>query len=188
MEEWRDIEGFENIYQISNFGRVKRLQRTVIVFNRFKYCERNLAEKYMSTYVLPKGYQCVKLHHKKHRRSEYIHRLVALAFIPQEESKKEVNHKDGDKHNNHVDNLEWCTRKENIQHAWDTGLNKSTEKQKESVRRTAKLKVSKVVLDESNGVFYDSVKDAAKYNSICYAYMLKKLNGLMYNDTNLIYA
>ena len=99
MEEiWKDIEGYEGLYQISNLGRVKSLGNThykttrilVVYKNKNGYCGINLCKKGKVT---------------KYR----IHRLVATAFIPNPNNYPEVNHKDENKSNNRVDNLEWCT-------------------------------------------------------------------------------
>lgn len=98
-EIWRTI--FENErYEVSTYGRV-----------------RTLVGRYRNVSILKQsnkdGYLIVNLkHNKKHR----VHRLVAIAFIPNTENKPEVNHIDGNKKNNHIDNLEWCTRLENELH------------------------------------------------------------------------
>jgi hypothetical protein len=106
MEEWRDIPGYEGLYQVSNFGRVKSLRKSCVLK------EQNL----------PNGYPYAALKVDGVQRNRLIHRLVAAAFIQNPENKQEVNHKDGNKRNNHVENLEWVTRFENIKHAFDTEL------------------------------------------------------------------
>jgi hypothetical protein len=90
-----------------------------------------------------------------------VHRLVALAFIPNPENKPSVNHKDGNKLNNNVDNLEWMTQQENVQHAWDTGLNESH-----------RLSISKPVIDVATGKKYQSLKLAC--DEICENYQMHK--------------
>ena len=103
-EVYKDIVGFEGIYQVSNFGNVK-----------------NQHGKILKTYQINSGYLCLKLHDATGKRSGHlVHRLVATAFL--DNPKTEVNHIDGNKHNNTLTNLEWCTRSENIRHALDTGL------------------------------------------------------------------
>ena len=71
-----------------------------------------------------KGYLAVDLYENGERKTKRVHRLVAEAFIPNPDNKTEVNHKDGNKLNNNVSNLEWVTSKENVRHAWDNGLMK----------------------------------------------------------------
>ena len=102
-EEWRDIVGYEGLYQISNFGRIKS----------FHYKNPSVLRVSISN----SGYKRLVLSKNGKYESVCIHVLVAKAFIPNLENKREVNHKDGDKSNNCVDNLEWVTRSENMKHA-----------------------------------------------------------------------
>ena len=101
-EIWRDIEGYEGLYQVSTEGGVKSLN--------YRHTGR---EKIMKSQVDGFGYLHVMLYKDSKSKQHHIHRLVASAFIPNHDSKSEVNHKDEDKTNNNVDNLEWCTHKEN---------------------------------------------------------------------------
>ena len=106
MEMWKDIQGYEEKYQISNIGRIKNK-----INNR-------LLRPRVGTY----GYYKVNLYKNKKVKTIEIHRLVAEAFIENPESKSEVNHIDGNKLNNNITNLEWVTHKENINNAWRTKL------------------------------------------------------------------
>lgn len=106
IEKWKDIKGYEGLYQVSNLGRVKSLRKGLI-----------LKQSHTST-----GYMKVELYKNKKRKGFKVHRLVAFAFIKLKEGKEIINHKDGNPLNNKSNNLEWCTQKENVQHAIKTGL------------------------------------------------------------------
>ncbi|MDF2036578.1 NUMOD4 domain-containing protein [Cytobacillus oceanisediminis] len=110
MEQWRDIEGYEGIYQVSSNGRVKRVG--------------NGKERILKPSSNNLGYHIVTLSANNQRKTQSVHRLVALHFIPNQENKKTINHVDGDKSNNHVTNLEWNSYSENLKHAYKSGLNK----------------------------------------------------------------
>lgn len=121
IEEWRPIAGFKN-YQVSNKGRVKSLARKVRWSHHGKSGLSNKQEKILkpvprklSPYLT---YSQVGLHAPSGTVVRHIHRLVALAFIPNPENKLQVNHKDGNGENNYVDNLEWATGSENTKHAY----------------------------------------------------------------------
>lgn len=135
-EVYKDIVGFEGIYQVSNFGNVK-----------------NQHGKILKTYKINSGYLCLKLHDATGKRSSHlVHRLVATAFL--DNPKTEVNHIDGNKHNNTLTNLEWCTSSENKRHALYTGLmvyNKPTLGKK--LTRNGKPSAS-----EYFGVTYDNTR------------------------------
>ncbi|MDY2883057.1 MAG: NUMOD4 domain-containing protein [Romboutsia timonensis] len=137
MEEvWKDIKGFEEIYQVSNFGRVKSLLRKRRNRNGYFYIKEKILKQSINTY----GYLQVCLYNNCERSVKRVHRLVAETFIPNPSNKPEVNHIDGNKTNNKIDNLEWVTSKENITHAFKIGLRTVTEEQKTKLRilRTGK--------------------------------------------------
>lgn len=113
-EIWRDIDGYEGLYQVSNFGRVKSFHRS---------------EELILTPAYDKdGYYVLVLKRNGSKQNVKVHRLVATAFIPNPDGKPQVNHIDGNPQNNHVDNLEWVTGHENMQHAIYTGLIPTGEK------------------------------------------------------------
>lgn len=99
MEEWRDIKDYEGLYQVSNEGRVKSL----------KFGKGKILKPQKNT----KGYLQVQLWNGGKRVHKLVHRLVAEAFLPNPNNYKEVNHKDENPSNNHVENLEWCDRNYN---------------------------------------------------------------------------
>ena len=110
-EIWKDIKGYEGLYQISNFGNVMSLN-----YNREK------RSQVLKTLTDSGGYKYVSLSKRATKTPKLIHRLVAESFIVNPDNRPEVNHIDGDKSNNRVDNLEWCTPSENVQHAEKMGL------------------------------------------------------------------
>lgn len=116
MEQWRNIIGYEGYYEISNFGRVKT--------NHKKTNALKGINKIKKQYIHPNGHLIVGLNINNIRISVKVHRLVAIAFIPNPLNKRVVNHKDGNKQNNHTDNLEWATHSENLFHAYATNLRK----------------------------------------------------------------
>ena len=107
IEIWKDIEGYEGLYQVSNRGRVKSLSRKVT------NAMFSINEHFVKLVDNGHGYKSVSLWKDNKGKHFYVHRLVALAFVPNSNGYKYINHKDEDKSNNDVSNLEWCTAKYN---------------------------------------------------------------------------
>ena len=113
-EVWKDIKGYEGLYQVSNLGNIKSLSRTT---QGKKYGIHKLKEKILRPSECNKYYQ-VFLRKNNKSRVHYVHRLVGEAFIDNPNNYTDINHRDGNTHNNNVQNLEWCTRSENIKHSY----------------------------------------------------------------------
>ena len=126
-EVWKDIKGYEGLYQVSNLGKIRSLRcwtgRIYLVRNKILNPSRN-----------QKGYLQVQLCKNGKRKQCLVHRVVAEIFIPHFDEKQDiVNHIDGNKLNNIVENLEWCTQKQNVQHAIRNNLFKTHKNNLKSV-------------------------------------------------------
>ena len=106
IEKWKDIPNFNGLYQVSNNGNIKRAKDEYI----FKKNKNS------------RGYRIITLTKDKKEYSLSVHRLVAEAFIPNPNNLPQINHKDGNKLNNKIENLEWCTQSENMKHAYKNKL------------------------------------------------------------------
>ena len=173
MEEWRDIKGYEGKYQVSNLGRVKSL----------KDSHGNYREKILSNTPTKDGYLTVGLYKKGKSKPYKVHRLVAEAFIENTNNHPIINHKDENKQNNRVDNLEWCTYQYN--NTYGTRTKRQSEKMKgvnhpmygkhHTENTKNKISISNKGKSPSNrrkvqcittGKIFKSIKEAAEYYSI----------------------
>ena len=120
-EVWKDIIGYEGLYQVSNLGNVKSLDRIVNKPNGVSYMRKGKICKQSKSNL---GYMTIGFTVNNNKVNKYVHRLVAEAFITNVNDYPQVNHIDCDKTNNKINNLEWCTNSENHIHASKNGLNK----------------------------------------------------------------
>lgn len=156
QEIWKPIKDFEGLYEVSNLGQVRSF------YNREAKILKPGKDK--------RGYLKVGLHKNGKRHTKLVHRLVASTFIPNPQNKSQVNHIDGNKQNNAVENLEWCTAKENSQHAWNTGLSRMTKEQKKKISRSLKgekhPQARKVICITTGEIFNCMTEPSEKYNLI----------------------
>lgn len=145
QEIWKPIKGFEGLYEVSNLGRVKALTRTIRSKRNYVRTHKGVM---LRQQIECNGYYRVRLSKNSKAFRFVTHRLVAIAFIPNPHNYPQINHKDENKLNNHVDNLEWCTPKYNINYG--TGIK----------RRASKR--GKKVLCVETGKIYNSQVEAAK--------------------------
>ena len=161
MEEiWKDIKGYEGLYQVSNLGRVKSLSK--LIWNGKAYYISK--EKILSLKPSEKGY--VKIALWKNREKEYflVHRLVAEAFIPNPNNLPEVNHIIDDfehRSDNRVENLEWCTRE------YNNNYGNRNKKHSENIKRYKNPKAKKVKCITTNEIF-NCMKDAEEKYNVAY--------------------
>lgn len=166
IEIWKDIKGFENIYQISNYGRIKSYKK-------------NKEGKILKNTNKKGDYLSVILQYKDNIKYTRIHRLVALAFIPNPNNYNEINHIDGNKQNNHVENLEWCTHKQNFEHAKKIGLWKYNKPYKSK-------KIRQFTLNNEFLCEYENSIHASKITGICARNILQVANREPYNNKGSI--
>lgn len=118
VDVWKDVEGYEGLYQVSDMVKVRSLDR-VVNDNGGK---RFVKGRILKPVLVNNGYLVVALCNGRGQANKTVHRLVGKAFIPNPNNYKDINHKNGIKTDNRIENLEWCTRSQNMKHAYKTGL------------------------------------------------------------------
>jgi hypothetical protein len=156
-EKWIEISGYEGKYMVSTFGNILSIEKKVKSSRGNGIC--HVKEKIVKSFANRNGYFSVLLYSNCFGKRYSLHRLVAQAFIPNPENKPQVNHKDGNKSNNKVDNLEWVTQSENNLHSYNV-LNRNRAKKKGADSHISKP-VSVYSIDDKLIGEYVSIKDAA---------------------------
>ena len=167
IEQWKDIEGYDGFYQISNFGRVKSVERTIIYkntnqtgieFESFKYCPERILKTAKN-----RGYQIISLEKNSKKKTYQVHRLVAEYFLPNPNNYPQVNHKDENKENNRVDNLEWCTVE------YNSNYGTRNERIAEKLKDNENYYIPVLCYDLNNNFIkrYDSAAQAGRELGIC---------------------
>lgn len=163
-EIWKDIPGYEGLYEVSTFGRVRskdrflkinQINNTANKCSSFTFLKKG---RILSPGVNSRGYCILHLYKEDGSKKAYpVHRLVAITFLPNPKKLRCVNHKDENKTNNHIDNLEWCTNQYNA--LYGTCL----ERQIETQRNTSKLRKKVCSVDKhGNVVEYQSIREAQR--------------------------
>lgn len=158
-EIWKDVVGYEGLYKVSNTGKVFSLER------------HGTKNRLMCAHDNGKGYYRVKMSKNDISKSHMLHRIIAEAFIPNLENKKCVNHINGNKKDNRIENLEWCTHSENVNHAIRTGLKK--------IKPLPGMKVINI----KSGKIFISINEAAREKGIDRSHLSLKLRGKIKNNT-----
>ena len=164
FEIWKPIKGFEGLYEISNTGLVKSLRREVPNNGGISIVK----EKILKPQKEKNGYLRIGLNKRNKKYMFLIHRLVAESFIPNVNNYAEINHKDGNKSNNNVDNLEWCSRSYNIKHSYINKL-RNTDINRKNAKKMIEKNKRKVVQKDLNGNMiniFDSIKEAGELTNI----------------------
>lgn len=181
-EVWKAIPGFEGRYEVSDKGRIRTCSNG-------RWGNRQSC-RIMSLKVNTVGYFCVNLYKPfsgGKSTCQMVHRLVAEAFIPNPENKPQVNHIDGNKLNNKVENLEWVTASENKYHAVRTGLQKPSKKQKEITIQRCSIPVVVFDADMNEVGRFGSAKDAARATGADHSAVTKCCRGKLKTTKGFYY-
>lgn len=162
-ENWQDIPGYEGYYQVSDLGRVRSITRERPVKSRYGEIIRRDQGKIIRGTSNGNGYLAVHLRKDGARERKYIHRLVAEAFVPKPYGKDTINHKDHNRGNNNMANLEWCTQGDNVRYSAHLMRHEKT-RCKES--NTGYKYISKMKNDQYR-VYIDRLKVCKSFKYLC---------------------
>ena len=157
--KWKDIVGYENEYQINQFGEIRTLKDSPKL-KKYDVLKPQISKS--------NGYVYHMLYKNGKEKLLRVHRLVAMAFLPNPNNLPQVNHKDGNKQNNSVDNLEWCEQSDNMKHAYKNGLQIPSENQRKAIINTNKLKQKKVCQIKDGEIIntFSGISEASRQTKI----------------------
>lgn len=179
-EIWKPIRLCDGRYEVSNYGRVKS------VFSISRKGKIRLTGVMLKLHINSNGYYRIKIINKGY----LVHRLVGFEFINNPENKPQINHIDGNKLNNHVDNLEWCTNMENAIHAKLTGLVPTADPKNKYIKKGYSRHGSKPrrkIVNIKTGEKFNSPKELSELTGISIKNIHRQLNGERYNHTDYRY-
>lgn len=174
IEIWKSVLGYEGLYEVSSFGRIKALAAA-------RPCGRHKKATKKEKILSPKNqirYWGATLSKNGVKEQVLIHRIMAICFLPNLFNLPQVNHINSDSLDNRLENLEWCTPSENQQHGLKSGNRKSGGSHKQA----------KTLLDTNTGIFYECVNDAAFVYGFSRTHITNMMTGHRVNKTNLIYV
>lgn len=160
----KDIPGFEGLYEVDEYGNVYGKPKRVKHRNIMMYISRRVCRQHPNK----KGYPTVYIYKSSKKYTFRTHRLVAICFIPNPNNLPQINHKDGNKLNNHVSNLEWCTNLENMRHShYVLGRKKL---------RGDRNKMARPLIQLTTGIYFETMKDARSALSLCQGALRKSIH------------
>lgn len=180
METWKDVKGYEGIYQVSNLGNIRSLERITIFESENQHkkykANRHIKCKMKKPTVNKCGYYQTVLYKNGKKRNVLVHRLVAEAFLPNLNNKPTINHIDGNKLNNKLDNLEWATYPEQLIHV-NSVLGKKSIISKQCREKRAEQLRKKV--KRSDGKIYNSIREASKDSNVHSGNIVRCCKGIL---------
>ena len=188
-EIWKSVKDFDGMYEVSNLGNVRSVDREKIQWNRYKNTKRFYKGTLLKQHNL-KGYNAVSMWKKGKMYNLQVHRLVAKAFLKNPNNYPCVNHIDGNKKNNKLNNLEWCTYSHNTKEAYRLGLKVIGEKQKNQIKQLGLKSGKKVVQKDMLGNIiniFDSGRQASLKLGISQGNISMCCNGIRKSTGNYLF-
>jgi len=181
QEEWKPVVGLEGYFEVSNYGRVKSLDRRVYRKDgQWRDRKGQLIKQFPNWF----GYLLVGLQVDKNKKTLATHRLVAISYVSNPNGLKEVNHKDGNKLNNRADNLEWCTRSQNMLHCFRVLGHKSALLNVKGKQHHLSVPI-KAIYPTGEAKIFDSKTEAANELKCSISTITNSLNGTSLNRKNI---